>query len=217
MDAEDTWIRLEGLSESTDYTVLLQAAQDAERSSLTSTAFTTGERLAATFLPSPLCDLRQPLRRPRRRPSKKLSCLLPGRSVFIASILAFPPCFLPGNLSLSTQPEGPQCSSLVHLDQLNAPGKDIRFMFRFCVGVFTAEFVLPPSSATSNQRSTHKGSGSELSLLNLLFFSTHKALLHSYGHNVVLTTGEEGFSAPFRRCMATGDVHASKQLGLNLN
>lgn len=64
MDAEDTWIRLEGLSESTDYTVLLQAAQDAERSSLTSTAFTTGERLAATFLPSPLCDLRQPL--PRR-------------------------------------------------------------------------------------------------------------------------------------------------------
>ncbi|XP_036200822.1 tenascin-R isoform X2 [Myotis myotis] len=45
VDAEDTWIRLEGLSESTDYTVLLQAAQDAERSSLTSTAFTTGGRV----------------------------------------------------------------------------------------------------------------------------------------------------------------------------
>ncbi|XP_070354088.1 tenascin-R isoform X2 [Equus asinus] len=45
VDAEDTWIRLEGLSESTDYTVLLQAAQDAARSSITSTAFTTGGRI----------------------------------------------------------------------------------------------------------------------------------------------------------------------------
>lgn len=53
MDAEDTWIRLEGLSESTDYTVLLQAAQDAERSSITSTAFTTGKRPAATLKPPP--------------------------------------------------------------------------------------------------------------------------------------------------------------------
>ncbi|XP_048212857.1 tenascin-R isoform X2 [Perognathus longimembris pacificus] len=45
VDAEDTWIRLEGLSENTDYTVLLQAAQDATRSSLTSTTFTTGGRV----------------------------------------------------------------------------------------------------------------------------------------------------------------------------
>ncbi|XP_027421206.1 tenascin-R isoform X2 [Bos indicus x Bos taurus] len=45
VDAEDTWIRLEGLSESTDYTVLLQAAQDTERSSITSTAFVTGGRV----------------------------------------------------------------------------------------------------------------------------------------------------------------------------
>ncbi|CAN0570872.1 unnamed protein product [Rangifer tarandus platyrhynchus] len=45
VDAEDTWIRLEGLSESTDYTVLLQAAQDTERSSITSTAFATGGRV----------------------------------------------------------------------------------------------------------------------------------------------------------------------------
>ncbi|XP_077011874.1 tenascin-R isoform X2 [Tamandua tetradactyla] len=45
VDAEDTWIRLEGLSENTDYTVLLQAAQDAKRSSLTSTTFTTGGRV----------------------------------------------------------------------------------------------------------------------------------------------------------------------------
>ena len=52
MDAEDTWIRLEGLSESTDYTVLLKAAQDTERSSITSTAFVTGERGTST-LPSP--------------------------------------------------------------------------------------------------------------------------------------------------------------------
>lgn len=52
VDAEDTWIRLEGLSENTDYTVLLQAAQDATRSSLTSTAFTTGEGLGVTLMPS---------------------------------------------------------------------------------------------------------------------------------------------------------------------
>lgn len=52
VDAEDTWIRLEGLSENTDYTVLLQAAQEATRSSLTSTAFTTGEGLEATWMPS---------------------------------------------------------------------------------------------------------------------------------------------------------------------
>jgi syndecan 4 len=45
VDAEDTWIRLEGLLENTDYTVLLQAAQDAMRSRLTSTAFTTGKKL----------------------------------------------------------------------------------------------------------------------------------------------------------------------------
>ncbi|XP_045839658.1 tenascin-R isoform X2 [Meles meles] len=45
VDAEDTWIRLEGLSESTDYTVLLRAAQDTARSSLTSTTFTTGGRV----------------------------------------------------------------------------------------------------------------------------------------------------------------------------
>lgn len=43
MDAEDTWIRLEGLSETTEYTVHLQAAQNAMRSGLISTSFTTGE------------------------------------------------------------------------------------------------------------------------------------------------------------------------------
>ncbi|XP_034522648.1 tenascin-R isoform X2 [Ailuropoda melanoleuca] len=45
VDAEDTWIRLEGLLESTDYTVLLQAAQDTSRSGLTSATFTTGGRV----------------------------------------------------------------------------------------------------------------------------------------------------------------------------
>uniref|UniRef100_A0A0D9RHP7 Tenascin R n=1 Tax=Chlorocebus sabaeus TaxID=60711 RepID=A0A0D9RHP7_CHLSB len=45
VDAEDTWIRLEGLLENTDYTVLLQAAQDTGWSSITSTAFTTGGRV----------------------------------------------------------------------------------------------------------------------------------------------------------------------------
>lgn len=43
MDAEDTWIRLEGLSETTEYTVHLQAAQNAMRSTFISTSFTTGE------------------------------------------------------------------------------------------------------------------------------------------------------------------------------
>ncbi|KAH0618246.1 hypothetical protein JD844_017263 [Phrynosoma platyrhinos] len=45
VDAEDTWIRLEGLSENTEYTVRLQAAQDAVRSGFTSTIFTTGGRV----------------------------------------------------------------------------------------------------------------------------------------------------------------------------
>lgn len=43
MDAEDTWIRLEGLSENTEYTVRLQAAQDAVRSGFISAIFTTGK------------------------------------------------------------------------------------------------------------------------------------------------------------------------------
>uniref|UniRef100_K7G1A3 Tenascin R n=1 Tax=Pelodiscus sinensis TaxID=13735 RepID=K7G1A3_PELSI len=48
VDAEDTWIRLEGLSETTEYTVRLQAAQDAMRSGFTATSFITG-----ITLPSP--------------------------------------------------------------------------------------------------------------------------------------------------------------------
>ncbi|TFK06961.1 membrane-associated guanylate kinase, WW and PDZ domain-containing protein 2-like [Platysternon megacephalum] len=47
VDAEDTWIRLEGLSETTEYTVRLQAAQDAMRSGFTSTSFITGGRVFA--------------------------------------------------------------------------------------------------------------------------------------------------------------------------
>ncbi|XP_039929586.1 tenascin-R isoform X2 [Hirundo rustica] len=47
VDAEDTWIRLEGLSETTEYTVHLQAAQNAMRSGLISTTFTTGGRVFA--------------------------------------------------------------------------------------------------------------------------------------------------------------------------
>lgn len=45
VDAEDTWIRLDGLLERSDYTVALRAAQGGERSSATSTAFSTGECL----------------------------------------------------------------------------------------------------------------------------------------------------------------------------
>ncbi|NXP51888.1 TENR protein, partial [Heliornis fulica] len=47
VDAEDTWIRLEGLSETTEYTVRLQAAQHTMRSGFISTTFTTGGRVFA--------------------------------------------------------------------------------------------------------------------------------------------------------------------------
>ncbi|XP_001373512.1 tenascin-R isoform X1 [Monodelphis domestica] len=45
VDAEDTWIRLEGLSENSEYIVLLQSAQDAIHSVITSASFTTGGRV----------------------------------------------------------------------------------------------------------------------------------------------------------------------------
>uniref|UniRef100_A0A8L0DNT7 Tenascin R (restrictin, janusin) n=1 Tax=Oncorhynchus mykiss TaxID=8022 RepID=A0A8L0DNT7_ONCMY len=48
LDAEDTWIRLEGLADTTEYTVRLQAARGLETSGIVSTAFTTGNRLFAT-------------------------------------------------------------------------------------------------------------------------------------------------------------------------
>ncbi|XP_072297564.1 tenascin-R isoform X2 [Eucyclogobius newberryi] len=48
LDSEDTWIRLEGLAETTEYTVKLQAAQGLDTSATVSTTFTTGSRLFAT-------------------------------------------------------------------------------------------------------------------------------------------------------------------------
>uniref|UniRef100_A0A671Q0F3 Janusin n=1 Tax=Sinocyclocheilus anshuiensis TaxID=1608454 RepID=A0A671Q0F3_9TELE len=48
LDAEDTWIRLEGLGETTEYTVRLQAARGIETSAIVSTSFTTGNRLFPT-------------------------------------------------------------------------------------------------------------------------------------------------------------------------
>ncbi|XP_063075983.1 tenascin-R [Engraulis encrasicolus] len=48
LDAEDTWIRLEGLAETTEYTVRLQAARGLETSAIISASFTTGNRLFAT-------------------------------------------------------------------------------------------------------------------------------------------------------------------------
>ncbi|XP_030062602.1 tenascin-R [Microcaecilia unicolor] len=47
VDAEDTWIRLEGLSEKMEYTVQLLSAQATTKSGIISTVFTTGERLFA--------------------------------------------------------------------------------------------------------------------------------------------------------------------------
>uniref|UniRef100_A0AAV2JVV9 Tenascin n=1 Tax=Knipowitschia caucasica TaxID=637954 RepID=A0AAV2JVV9_KNICA len=48
LDSEDTWIRLEGLAETTEYTVKLQAARALDTSAVMSTTFTTGSRLFAT-------------------------------------------------------------------------------------------------------------------------------------------------------------------------
>ncbi|KAM8930390.1 tenascin-R [Pelodytes ibericus] len=47
VDAEDTWILLEGLLESTEYTVTVLSVQDGERSAMIQTAFSTGGRLFA--------------------------------------------------------------------------------------------------------------------------------------------------------------------------
>uniref|UniRef100_A0A8C9W6P2 Tenascin R (restrictin, janusin) n=1 Tax=Scleropages formosus TaxID=113540 RepID=A0A8C9W6P2_SCLFO len=48
LDGEDTWIRLEGLAETTEYTVRLQAARGLETSAVVSTTFSTGNRLFPT-------------------------------------------------------------------------------------------------------------------------------------------------------------------------
>ncbi|XP_064197735.1 tenascin-R isoform X1 [Anguilla rostrata] len=48
LDAEDTWIRLEGLAETTEYTIRLQAARGLETSAIVSASFSTGNRLFAT-------------------------------------------------------------------------------------------------------------------------------------------------------------------------
>ncbi|XP_037314098.2 tenascin-R isoform X2 [Pungitius pungitius] len=48
LDAEDTWIRLEGLAETAEFTVNLQAARGLDTSAVVSTTFTTGSRLFAT-------------------------------------------------------------------------------------------------------------------------------------------------------------------------
>uniref|UniRef100_A0A4W3GSU6 Tenascin R (restrictin, janusin) n=1 Tax=Callorhinchus milii TaxID=7868 RepID=A0A4W3GSU6_CALMI len=45
LDAEDTWIRLEGLLETTEYSLSLQAADGSERSTAIDTVFTTAGRL----------------------------------------------------------------------------------------------------------------------------------------------------------------------------
>ncbi|XP_037538189.1 tenascin-R [Nematolebias whitei] len=48
LDAEDTWVRLEGLAETTEYSVNLQAARGLDTSAVVATTFTTGSRLFAT-------------------------------------------------------------------------------------------------------------------------------------------------------------------------
>lgn len=49
MDAEDTWIRLEGLLESTEYNVTLLSVLDGERSAVTHAVFTTGQCSSMTL------------------------------------------------------------------------------------------------------------------------------------------------------------------------
>ncbi|XP_054608848.1 tenascin-R isoform X6 [Dunckerocampus dactyliophorus] len=48
LDSEDTWIRLEGLAETTEFTVKLQAARGLDTSVVVTTTFITGSRLFAT-------------------------------------------------------------------------------------------------------------------------------------------------------------------------
>lgn len=50
LDAEDTWIRLEGLAESTEYTVKLQAARGLDTSAVVSTTFITGTHTRPIFI-----------------------------------------------------------------------------------------------------------------------------------------------------------------------
>lgn len=102
VDAEDTWIRLEGLSESTDYTVLLRAAQDTARSSLTSTTFTTGERrhpCDAAFFPAWCLALQQLLRGLVREEPPRETLPVKDSKGFFHSPLP-PSKTLPGNFYL---------------------------------------------------------------------------------------------------------------------
>ena len=130
VDAEDTWIRLEGLSESTDYTVLLRAAQDTARSSITSTAFTTGERGTSTltsppplhgiWLLSSLCwDLA------REEPIRETPLPLPAEENNSCPLLLPSPTStaLPGTSHYPGNPRNQLHKFLVLLHQLSAPSK----------------------------------------------------------------------------------------------
>lgn len=55
LDAEDTWIRLEGLAETTEYTVNLQAARGLDTSAVVSTTFITGTHTYPHALYYSLC------------------------------------------------------------------------------------------------------------------------------------------------------------------
>ena len=152
VDAEDTWIRLEGLSESTDYTVLLQAAQDTERSSITSTAFATGERGTSTlpslpplqgiWLLSSLCwDLarKEPIREtqlPLLAKEKNYFPLLPPSPTGMA---------LPGTSHYQGNHRNQQHKFLVLLHQLSAPSKRAGSCADFLQVFFQHSLSFPPS------------------------------------------------------------------------
>uniref|UniRef100_G3UFU0 Tenascin R n=1 Tax=Loxodonta africana TaxID=9785 RepID=G3UFU0_LOXAF len=124
VDAEDTWIRLEGLSENTDYTVLLQAARDATRSSITSTAFTTAlrqpllslvlggayQRNSITFLPRKGVISSTPSSLPPSQDTATGADYPIGKSSFLASMkaevtYAHPICPFKGCLRSKTMQE----------------------------------------------------------------------------------------------------------------
>lgn len=104
LDAEDTWIRLEGLAETTEYTVKLQAARGLDTSAVVSTTFTTGtvhththnvfvffELMGLVFLDSQLTEVNSPLSPPfvpsfiLKTPSQRCTIMSPLSQTNVSS------------------------------------------------------------------------------------------------------------------------------------
>ena len=224
VDAEDTWIRLEGLSESTDYTVLLQAAQDTARSSITSTAFTTGERGTSTltsppllhgiWLLSSLCwDLA------REEPIRETPLPLPAKENNSFPLLLPSPTstVLPGTSHYPGNPRNQLHKFLVLLHQLSAPSKPAGSCADFLQGFSQHSLSFPPSCLCCLSSDSPGESCTNKAPVWSLQFSIHKALLHFCGLNPSFTTtGEKGLIIPIHLrwwnlgAWKSNDLHGSK-------